>query len=147
VTSVLERINELQAEPATAGNAKARRRISHFVTLLEDSSGDGSGSGSGNGTRNEEEKDSKKKKQTNKKPLTEQEIAAEAQRRAEETTGFGPCIAFVGQLTLNTTAQELETYLRDKGSEGPINIRLMTERGSKKSKEYKQGKQTTYRIQ
>lgn len=58
------------------------------------------------------------------------DMSSKKRRRIHEN----PHIVFVGQLSFDTSAHELREHLENGGVTGPIHVRLLTEKGSNKSR-------------
>ncbi|KAJ8603745.1 hypothetical protein CTAYLR_000275 [Chrysophaeum taylorii] len=90
--------------------------------------------------RGEERAEAERRRlETRVEPQTTQPIEPRPEPDAKALAGSKrkrrvPLVAFVGQLSFGTTAEQLETFLRDGGVPGALSVRLLTSKDTRKSR-------------
>lgn len=113
----------LQENISSTINAKIRRRITRVLKYLEPTA------------LSPEEASAAAKAARESAKNAKTAAAAEAKKQAEEEqAGKIPYVVFVGQLSYDTTAEDLEAHLRAHNIEGPINIRMLSDPQTQKFK-------------
>jgi hypothetical protein len=91
-------------------NAKSRRRFQRVLLILKPDK-------DGSLAAMQQKKESDKIKEA-------EALAKKASAEAAAKEKIVPCILFIGQLTFDTTAEEIENYLQNNGITGKIIVRL-----------------------
>lgn len=106
----------LQENISSTINAKIRRRITRVLKYLEPVAK----------TPEQAAAEAKAQKEAAKAAKAEEAAAAKAAKE-EQNQGVIPYVVFVGQLSFDTTSEELEAHLRAHNIEGPISIRMLSD--------------------
>jgi RNA recognition motif-containing protein len=114
-----------EAEKRMKLTSNSRRKVKRVLKIIEPNANDGTATpAAAKATPQPKEEDSKKRKAVGEAGETDENgVIKKAKFRL-----------FIGQMDFDTTAAELESYLREQGLDCPINIRILTDRETGKSR-------------
>jgi hypothetical protein len=146
LSSLIATLEEIQGNETLLCNAKVRRRFSRFHDSVSKKLGVDN-SEKGNAKRPlEETDDSSNDDQTQANELKRRKVTDDSSSQLASQDGGNdagkpssesqniPQVAFLGQLSYNSTESSIEGYLRDKQIKGDIKVRLLTEANSNRSR-------------
>jgi CRISPR/Cas system-associated endoribonuclease Cas2 len=145
ITSLKELLTgTILSNEALVNNAKIRRRVKRTIEMIDskdsadaNDNADGAVGGEGGADNNDDSHAQKKRKlsvtatQPIKAGTQSKKPAGAAGDDNVEEEKHVPHVLFIGQLAFNTTASDIEKFLRENGAQHPFTVRMLTDAKTK----------------